>query len=503
MLQEAISYYQKNDIKNALIAIKKHNNVKYNQSFVSLQLEAVCLAKQGEFNQAKEKATLSLQQPHTKQEKVQGETLVNNIDIALTNSNLANIKNVRCGDVGDSIFSDNEKSLIIVKQLIEVMESMGATFHKDIRFICEGGNLSIQSSSIKGCIECQISVPLVCMPLLSDYSLSVINDKTVQAEPKTKMLNKAAAPIMQLLIELYNVNNKVESWKNSFAFLALPHYKSIFDTLLKFRPSDGKIAKYKGYFDNKQWAMLLLDSFFGAREFTYQQSSISESGIHFTNNSEKGLLGIIDFLNHKVGPSGYQINKKDACMNIVTEPDKESKELFVQYGVYDPIQTFLIYGFADQSSPFLYSGKMDIPMLSGNTFSILSMSGKLSRTQSLPNDLLFLKAYLPAGIKKQGKQFIVSDIIIPRDATQDYLKKVLEVILTDCDDNNYYQDKTLMAKEVAYIETEIVRRNRIFWETFERENLQTLLQDKNLSELIKFNISSLSSICLSHLSNYK
>lgn len=146
---------------------------------------------------------------------------------------------------------------------------------------------------------------------------------------------------------------------------------------------------------------------------------------------------------------------------------------------------------------------MDIPMLSGNTFSILSMSGKLSRTQSLPNDLLFLKAYLPAGIKKQGKQFIVSDIIIPRDATQDYLKKVLEVILTDCDDNNYYQDKTLMAKEVAYIETEIVRRNRIFWETFERENLQTLLQDKNLSELIKFNISSLSSICLSHLSNYK
>lgn len=502
MLEEAITFYQKNDINNALKVIQTLNKLKSEQSFTSLQLEAVCLAKQGRYQQAIVVAELSLNRPHTEQEQQQGQALIKNITLALANDEISTIISLRAGPAEHSIISDDEKALTIIRQLIEIMETMGAKFHQDIQFVVENGNLSIESCSKRLNAECHMSVPLTCMPLLTDYTLSINAKSELLVKSNNSMINETAAPIMQLLVELFNTTDKITTWENTFPFIALKNHGRILNSLLTFRPFDGKIAEYKKYFDKKQWQTLLLEGFFGAREFTYMNSSISSAGIQLKQRSEKGLLGIIDFLNHKMGDSGYQINPHTACMNIVTTPDKLSRELFVQYGVYDPLQTFLIYGFVDCNSPILYSGKMDIPLLSGDILSILSMSGKLSRSQPLSSELSHLSDYLPPGIKRQGKQIVVSDLIIPNVKSKKVLREVLKAILLQADNSNNYQDKKLLVKEVNHIEKELLVNNFNYWDNLEKTYLPAVLSDKELSQIAKTDLLQLSQVCRSHITNY-
>jgi hypothetical protein len=461
ILQQAIAFYQQNKFTDALSLLQKFNQISTNKSSISLQLEAICLANQGDLKSALTLITKAIPIAVNPQEKQQASNLYNQFKLALKQQNRSgeHLSNAVC----KAQFHGSDDNVInIAQQLVNYLVSLGAKFNKGITFIENSGVLSITSTAANNQIHLQI--PLVCMPMLVDYEFSIDPNKKLQIKPKESLLNPKAAPVIDLMVQLFNATDKLANWEKSFPFFVYQDWPEIIEQLFSFRSPSNKLASFYDHFQKREWDVLLIESFIGSREFTYQQNHLKAANIKSSNNSEKGLLAIIDFLNHRVGDGGYIVNTQSRAMEIVGNPDKESKELFVQYGMFDPFLTYFIYGFVDTHAPFIYSGKCEIDLISGNKLVVLSMSGGIKRATPLPAALSHLKEYLPPGIKKQGNAIVVSDIIVPKIDNSMLLREVLEqiLIMVGCESN--YKSIADLENEITHIIKVLVEKNIQFWQ---------------------------------------
>ena len=476
-LQLALNLYHHGNYEKALKVLKKFNINSMQRTCISLQLEAVCLAKEEEYDDA----ALVIEQARSISknllEKDQVDKIANEINSANSKKNSLEVyqasSQLSAKYSNIKIISENKNVADLTAKLIKRLLSMGAKFNPSLLFEEQGGNLSIHSSQKENQIHLQ--VPIKCMPLLVDYDLSIAINGLIDLKVKEKVLNPAAIPVMELMIELFNATNKLKEWQLVFPFFVFKHFPDIINDLFRFRPQTRKLERFLNYYQHGNSDKLLIESFIGSREFTYLKQHLACTNIHTENNSEKGLLAIIDFLNHKVGDGSYVVNTQTKAMEIVGTPDKDSNELCVQYGILDPFLTYFIYGFVDTKAPFIYSGKCEIKLLSGDKLVVLSMSGAIKRSSSLPSEIDHLKNYLPPGIKKQGNIIIVSDLLFPQAEELSLFKEVVKQILVMSGHIDIYKAKKQINDEVVHIINEIAKKNIQFWQnliaTFKKLNI--------------------------------
>jgi len=400
------------------------------------------------------------------------------------------------------VISSCDKAKSIVDSLLSLMEEAGGTCHDNITFDIVDGNLSINSNALAQPNELLLNIPLTCMPLLRDYKFSLKRDHELVATLTTNAINPNANEVMQLMVALYNSANKLKQWRNVFPFIALKNNREIVNKLFAFRPQGQKLTSFKEALDHEMLDELLISSFLGSREFTYKSDALNSAGVKTSNSSEKGLLAVIDFLNHRMGNSGYQINRNTGCMEIKASKDNQLGEIFVQYGFMDALQTYLTYGFVDVCAPIYYSGRMQFKLLSGANFVVMSMSGSIQSTIPLSAKLSHLKNYMPAGIKRDGINIVVSDLVVPDKSNKGHLKECLEVVLKQCDREGIYKKPANLKIEIKHIETQLINRNILFWNNFKVyiESIELSLISNN--EQVKNDLLLLSDTCTKICKNY-
>ncbi len=397
---------------------------------------------------------------------------------------------------------ENKKTLKAIEILLKELLKQGAGFNPDIILNEFGGNLSIYQNIVSTSRVYSMSVPLACMPLLCDYDITLEPNLEISAKLKEGAINPSANPVMQLMVELYNGTNKLADWNTTYPLLTLTKHQNLIKYICAFRPQGQKLAAFLSLYEKGQHEELLLKSFIGSREFTYKKDAFAIAGIETPNDSEKGLLAIIDFLNHKMGESSYQINRQTGCMEIYGSNVDESGEVFVQYGFMDALQTYLTYGFVDVSAPILFSGKAQFKLKSGLNFVILGMSGGLQRTIPLPPKQQHLNNYLPPGIKRQGEHVVVNELVIPSGEQLSYLTESLAIIIQQCDVNNIYKNKKVLAAEIQHIELQVLNANIQFWQQFSGLTEKAIKSDKQFNKTAKNDLKLLVETCVRHCRSY-
>lgn len=389
-----------------------------------------------------------------------------------------------------------------IANILNQLKQQGATLNDKLLFNGENDVLSLQLD--RECLseETLLIIPLTCMPLLADYKLRLKSSFELDVKKSNRVLNPSAEKVMSLMVELYNKTDKLKVWNDCFPFITLKKQNQILKTLISFRLQGEKLSSYWRMLESREYDKLLVESFLGSREFTYKKDALASAGIHTANDSEKGLLAIIDFLNHKMGDSTYQINRDTGCMEIHASNVDESGEVFVQYGFMDALQTYLTYGFVDVSAPILFSGKIQFRLKSGLNFVILGMAGGLQRTVPLPSEQQHLNQYLPPGIKRQDEHIVVNELVIPSGEQLSYLSESLSIIIKQCDVDNIYKDESILESEIQHIEQQVLTLNIQFWQQFAGLVERAIKSDSQFNNTTAQDLQTLIDTSITHCKSY-
>ncbi|MDT0602803.1 hypothetical protein [Thalassotalea castellviae] len=399
------------------------------------------------------------------------------------------------------IKGENLKAIAIVRELLDELLLAGTIISDQLSFIVDHGHLSIRCEKSNVAKETLLSIPLKCMPLLADFDFSVTDEIQIIAQPKQTVLNKQGLRFMQLMIDLYNETEKLKYWSGVFPIIALKDHPKLISVLLNAKALNKKANNFKNLYNNQQWDELLLVSFFGSREFIYKADKLSQSGINTSNKSEKGLLNVIDFLNHQTGANGYSFNA-DNSLIINSSAEITTGEVYVEYNYLDPLMAYLFYGFVDLSSSWIFSVMLELFTLQGN--SLLVMNNPVLNKANLTQELESLNKYIPGDIQTNGVNIAVSHIVIPNNENHAALRKVIRYILLTTDKVGRYKDASYLQQEILHIEKQLIEKNYGYWKTLEGETELALLKTSN-NEIVRAaltQLNNLTKINLQYIKNY-
>jgi len=386
------------------------------------------------------------------------------------------------------VLGENLKLISTIQKLLDNNIKLGASFHDSLRIFEENGNLSIKVFLQNVNNETLLNIPLKCMPLMCDFHIDLDSDDQIILLQKENMLNPSSLATMESMISIYNQTNKISTWKKSSPFFTLKNNIPLLSKLVDSKKNAPYITKYIDLLESGKENELALDSFFGSRAFIYKKEDLAESDIHITTPSEYGLLSVIDFLNHKVNGNHYLKEVGKVCVS--GHPEETSNELFVHYNNFDPVLTYLIYGFVDTQAPWLFSVPIQVKTSNNIMIDILGNSGN-TNTETISNDIDYIKDYAPNLSTKDNISFKADKIVVPDNKHNHLLRDSLKAIISSIDVNKDFKTSIKMENEILHLELQIIKMNLTYWYDIEKQN------NNEVSELTK-----LINTAISHIKSY-
>ena len=393
------------------------------------------------------------------------------------------------------IIGENQAVVSIIKRLIHYSQKNGGYFHPCLKIIEQDGNLSIKASVDSK--QKLLSIPLKIMPLLTDFNLSLIGNKLICRDKKNQ-INPSATPVMKMLVEIYNCTNKFEMWAQSFPITRLQQHEELLELIFMPYSLSPTIQRFANLLRSGAQQQLILDSFWGSRAFNFDKALLRKAGIKTKEKKVDGLLGIIDFLNHRSGESGYLHSSSTNDISIETLPDKETNEVLVEYNLEDPLKTLLIYGFVDLSSPWLFSVPVAIKLDTGREVAIYYNHSPAS-SDSLPEKIRHLARYLPNTIERKQNKVTLNMLTLPEKGKQKALKVMLIYCLFGKSD---LKISGFQLKEVLQLQGVLIQANMDFWRKLKELIQQAKEQDEKPNDNIFTELDKLAEFGIEHIKSY-
>jgi tetratricopeptide (TPR) repeat protein len=393
------------------------------------------------------------------------------------------------------IIGENQEVVSIIKRLVNYSQKKGGYFHPCLKIIEQDGNLSIHASVDSK--QKLLSIPLENMPILTDFKFSLVGNE-LTCRDKKNQINPSAAPVMKMLVEIYNHTNKFEMWAKSFPFTRLQQHDALLELLFMPYSLSPTIQRYTHLLRTGAQEQLILDSFWRSRVFNFNKARLKQAGIKTKEKNVYGLLGIIDFLNHRSGENGFLTSSSTNDISIETLPDKETNEVFVQYNLEDPLKTLLIYGFVDLSSPWLFSVPVAIKLNTGREVAIYYNHSPAS-TDSLPEKIRHLARYLPNTIERKQNKVTLNMLTLPEKGKQKALKVMLSYCLFGKSD---LKISDFQLKEVLQLQDVLIQANMDFWRKLKALIQQAKEQDEKPNDYIFTELDTLAEFGIEHIKSY-
>ena len=105
------------------------------------------------------------------------------------------------------------------------------------------GELSILSSLPEDNQEDLIILPDACLPRIGDFVITAHDEKLI-AEPKSHDIKESHTTLMRLMIEIYNITNKLSKHRDTNPWLSLEKSPSLMQKLFEGRAMDPKMRQY-------------------------------------------------------------------------------------------------------------------------------------------------------------------------------------------------------------------------------------------------------------------
>ena len=170
------------------------------------------------------------------------------------------------------------------------------------------------------------------------------------------------------------------------------------------------------------------------------------------------------------------------------------------YNLFDPLLTYLLYGFVDLQAPILYCGIIELQTLTGMQIKVLGGSGKAS--QQTVTGVQHLEMFMPSSINRKDNIITINHLIIPNSESRDPLPQVISQILKLNDLEGHYQNSALLAKDTAHIEQQVIDKNLNYWQCLQKEFQETILPNTEIIPTTKNDLKNLCNFSINHLNSY-
>lgn len=372
------------------------------------------------------------------------------------------------------IDSDSTAVAKAIRKLIATLERHGAHFNKSLAIICRDGDLSIQTVGRIKSQQVILGLPTECLLPVEDFKLSLSGD-AVEICNYNPSVTPARLKIMELMIEVFNLTNKISQYRDSTLSSLRREHPKVYMKLCSGRIKETELPPQRASQNDP-----VIDDLIETRALVYRLDPSS-------NRHSLVLMPVMDYCNHHpfAQPFAPAINPKGRRM-LTTRgycPDSDARECFVRYGLYDSYDCFLHYGFVDKLTPFVISIPMEIKLPAPLGKMIIQARPSQSSNQ-LPKQFIAhvgkeqieeIRLYFPSyNIDREGKLIKLSHLMIPQDDSSNTLQLIIEVILQQIEPRLTEQELLTI---VEMIEQHVLSVNVDFY-----NGLARYLSDITLSE---------------------
>ncbi len=321
------------------------------------------------------------------------------------------------------ISSDNLGIENNIRQICSLLEQNGAYIDADIEIhdikgqTCVWADSELSSKYI-------FKLPHELLVPYDNFDFDVEGQDIVIAHDD-KNKSKEHLKILEDMLSLYNDAGKFQNHLKEHPLLRFNEGPELTNHLLKGREGQDidivkKIIKGPEFFDE-----LALLVFFKSRL------------LHCCLNDKKArstavLIPVVEFMNHHNKGAGFDnlYHKEGSCMATeAAMPVAGSRECFTNYGRFDALDTYLHYGFVDQSATYVRSVPVQIDLGDIGKISVGAFNAIVS-PEEVPEQVRDLAFYFPKmRIDHTFKKAELSHIFIPQDNARYSMRRILEFVI--------------------------------------------------------------------------
>jgi hypothetical protein len=398
------------------------------------------------------------------------------------------------------VIGTNQALISLVEELLVALEARGTSIHDRVRIYEQNGELSVKSFTPINSIAHLILVPIKCIPMETDYDYALDDNNHLIANPREVMVNPDARDVMALMVKIYNATDKFNHWQSVYPLLALRDFQDILQYLLNHKQHDSS-DPFMQMVANEQWQELTIKSYFNSRTFSFRREWLNEVGLKTDYAYEKGILTVVDFVNHRVGSSNYNYDRDKHYIDVISSPDPDTREIFVQYNLTDLVNAYLFYGFVDEHFQWLNSRAMTLTTDYGFTIKITNnyqpFAGKL------PPELDHLRVYLPGNISQKDNEIEISHLVIPRMTDGKVLRNSILYILSETGIAAQIANSDAISRQVDDLILQVLSANNEYWFEFTMLVNGTHLNNKQFAGPAYEDLHKLCKLALAHLKPYE
>jgi hypothetical protein len=395
------------------------------------------------------------------------------------------------------IAADNRDVERSLQKLMTLSKKAGAEFSDNMVVKCIDGNLSIEAPPDSFGQEL-MWLPWHCLVPLKPFNLSVVNDDIVISS-HDEGLARASIARMEAFLELYNLTHKLALHRRTSPWPVVASHPELLAYVTRGRGRGAYVISDKLYEPGKE-NELLLRSFLNSRVFSYktrgQQSPAQEIQVEV-------LLPILDSMNHHFHGALYSYCQRDkdrylTVRRSVPLPEmapEMANECFAYYGWHDSFDTWMTYGFIDESVPFVCSAPMrlDLPDLGTIEVGHVIQNRAAGEFPESEKDLYF---YIPKLLARRKNHIEVSSLLIPGPGAPRALRRALHLLITEMRPAHPRQsDLVLLAEQ------QIVAANANYFRNL-RALLHSLSPKDPLQQPILENFIRVCDLQLARIRNY-
>jgi len=211
------------------------------------------------------------------------------------------------------------------------------------------------------------------------------------------------------------------------------------------------------------------------------------------------LLPVLDSMNHHFNgsPFTYEQHDSDRFVTIARSAALPGmgNECFAFYGKHDSFDTWMTYGFIDESVPFLSSVGMTLALPGLGSIRVTNIISNRTDGElpEMEKDLYF---YVPKLLARRGNDIEVASLLIPGPGAPRSLQRTLNFLITEIHPGHPKQRDL-----VLHAEQQIIATNRTYYQKL-AAFLRSLPPRDSLQRPILNNFIRVCDLQIAHIQNY-
>jgi hypothetical protein len=349
------------------------------------------------------------------------------------------------------IVSDNPDAERSLHRNVSLATDAGAALSDNMIIKCANGALSVEAPP-----ECAgerlIRLPLDCLLPIEFFQLSIAGDDIVVSSSEPGLTSDCVTGV-EALLELYNVTDKLARHRQISPWSLLALHPELLEHLAPRLANDllAMGEKFRNFGNTDE---LILESFLHTRAYDYRENDKAPA--------LRVLLPIIELLNHDLRGAPVQLEdepESDGFLSINRSVpiSGSGNECFAFYGPYDSFDTWMSYGFVDESAPFVRSVPMTIDLPQLGTIRLANLI-QIRDQRDLPQPVIDLHLFIPKLLARKGNQIDVAALLLPGRAAPEALRRTLAFLI-----NEWSPGHPKQRDLVLHAEERVIAANRTYY----------------------------------------